>query len=131
MTCDMTVTLAIFPNDDPSLSCFFCRSNEHVPRPLAVSLYTTYGRSTFGVHQRCYEAARVPVKMPAPEPKVDRCTLCRDAREPMYVYADDDGATFSLCVGCSPDWSNEASKVMVFAACRVAMAGETKTGDKP
>jgi len=64
------IMLWVATNDDPNLSCWLCKSREHVPRPLVTTFYTPEGRSMVGLHQDCYDRARVPIGSTGlPEPK--------------------------------------------------------------
>jgi hypothetical protein len=54
---DCSLILAVGPNDDPELSCFLCRGQEHIPRPLCTSFYTPTGRTCWGLHRHCYDRA--------------------------------------------------------------------------
>jgi hypothetical protein len=59
---DEPILLCVAPNDDPNLSCLLCHGREHIPRTLMTTYYTPTGRVAIGIHQDCYDRARVPIR---------------------------------------------------------------------
>lgn len=58
---DPIMLWVVATNDDPNLSCLLCGRAEHIPRPLVTTYYTPQGRVLVGLHQACYDRARVPI----------------------------------------------------------------------
>lgn len=64
------LVLRVEPNDDPMLSCWLCGGrSDHIPRPLMTTFHTPEGRTSVGLHQRCYDRAMTPIAPMTVTPK--------------------------------------------------------------
>jgi len=64
------IVLRVEPNDDPMLSCWLCGGrSDHIPRPRMTTFYRPEGRTSVGLHQRCYDRAMTPIKPIAVTPR--------------------------------------------------------------